>query len=436
MAKILLRQIQHKIDTAYKSFNNDNVALTSTIVGFLVSDYQIEGNMARIYLSSPHMGGNEMTFINEAFETNWVAPLGKNVNEFENEMCAFTGIDYAVSLSSGSAAIHLGLKYLGVGQGDIVFCSSYTFSGSCNPVYYCGAKLVFIDSEYDTFNMSPTALEKAYEKYPNPKACIIVNLYGNPAKFDELNKITKAHNTPVLEDAAESLGSSYKGVQTGNFGDISIFSFNGNKIITTSGGGMLMCADKATKDKVLFWATQSREDFPWYQHEEIGYNYRLSNVCAGIGRGQLQVLEKRVEQKTNIYNTYQKAFEKNKFVDMIPTPKDTKPNHWLSGIILTKDCKTTFMDIINELEKYDIESRPSWKPMHTQPVFKDCDFFSHFAVDLKSFDLSSADIEPSRSVCEDLFSRSVCLPSDSKMQIEQVNMIAEIINNLIDEQNS
>lgn len=371
----------------------------------------------RIFLSSPHMGGQEMKYIQEAFDANWIAPLGKNVTEFEKEMADYIGRPYAVALASGSSAIHLGLKYLGVGEGDIVFCSSFTFSGSCNAIDYCKATPVFIDSEYDTYNMSPKALAKAYEKYPNPKAVIIVNLYGNPANYDELLKITKAHNTPVLEDSAESLGSTYKGKQTGNFGDISIFSFNGNKIITTSGGGMAMVNTKEAYDKILFWATQSRENFPWYQHEEIGYNYRLSNICAGIGRGQLKVLSDRVEQKRKIYDIYSEEFEGNKFIKMIPEPKDCRCNHWLSGITLDKSCKVGFMDIINELAKHNIESRPAWKPMHTQPIFKKCDFFSHN--------------DDNSSVSEDLFSRSVCLPSDSKMTEAQVRNVASIIKNIV-----
>lgn len=371
----------------------------------------------RIFLSSPHMGGQEMKYIQEAFDANWIAPLGKNVTEFEKEIADYIGRPYAVALASGSSAIHLGLKYLGVGEGDIVFCSSFTFSGSCNAIDYCKATPVFIDSEYDTYNMSPKALAKAYEKYPNPKAVIIVNLYGNPANYDELLKITKAHNTPVLEDSAESLGSTYKGKQTGNFGDISIFSFNGNKIITTSGGGMAMVNTKEAYDKILFWATQSRENFPWYQHEEIGYNYRLSNICAGIGRGQLKVLGERVEQKRRIYDIYSEEFEGNKFIKMIPEPIDCRCNHWLSGITLDKSCKVGFMDIINELAKHNIESRPAWKPMHTQPIFKKCDFFSHN--------------DDNSSVSEDLFSRSVCLPSDSKMTEAQVRNVASIIKNIV-----
>ena len=370
----------------------------------------------RIYLSSPHMCGEEMQYIQEAFDTNWVAPLGKNVEMFEKEMCEYVGRPYAVALSSGSAAIHLGLKYLGVGQDDIVFCSSFTFSGSCNSILYLNAKPVFIDSDYESYNMSPKALEKAYALYPNPKAIIIVNLYGQPAEYDELLAIAKAHNTPVLEDSAESLGATYKGKPTGNFGDISIFSFNGNKIITTSGGGMLMCNDKETRDKVLFWATQSREKFPWYQHEEVGYNYRLSNICAGIGRGQLHALDERVSQKRHIHDLYSKAFADNKYVDTLPTFDGAGSSYWLTGITLTKDCKANFMDIIKALEAENIESRPAWKPMHTQPIFKDCGFVSHL---------------DKSSVCEDLFSRSLCLPSDTKMSNDEVLFVAKVVNDTI-----
>lgn len=370
----------------------------------------------RIYLSSPHMGGQEMQYIQEAFDTNWVAPLGKNVEEFEKEMCAYIGRPYAVALSSGTAAIHLGLKYLGVGEDDIVFCSSFTFSGSCNPIAYLKAKPVFIDCDYESYNMSPEALQKAYEKYPHPKAVIIVNLYGQPARYDELLEITRSHGTPVLEDSAESLGATYKGMQTGNFGDISIFSFNGNKIITTSGGGMLMCNDAKTREKILFWATQSREPFAWYQHEEIGYNYRMSNICAGIGRGQLKVLDERVAQKRHIHDIYQEAFESNSYISLVPSFEGAGSSFWLSGATLAKDAKATFMDIINALSAQNIESRPAWKPMHTQPVFKNCDFISSLS---------------EGSVCEDLFSRSICLPSDTKMRDEQVRLVADIVNDTI-----
>lgn len=370
----------------------------------------------QIYLSSPHMSGYEMQYIKEAFDTNWVAPLGKNVNEFENEMCAYIGRNYAVALSSGTAAIHLGLKYLGVEQGDIVFCQSFTFSGSCNPAIYLGANIVFIDSEEDTWNMCPESLKKAYEKYPNPKAIIIVNLYGQPAKFNELLSIAKSHNTPVLEDAAESLGATYNNIQTGNFGDISVFSFNGNKIITTSGGGMAMVNNEEARNKLLFWATQSREGFAWYQHEEVGFNYRLSNICAGIGRGQLKVLDERVKQKTNINNIYREEFNNNKFISFPKGIKNCHSNNWLSVISLAKDCKTTFMDIINDLATQNIEARPTWKPMHLQPFFKNNDFIK---------------VIQNQSICEDLFNRSLCLPSDSKMSNEDVKYVAQVVNKAI-----
>lgn len=356
-----------------------------------------------------------MKYINEAFETNWVAPLGANVTAFENEMCAYIGRSHAVALSSGTAAIHLGLKALGVGKGDIVFCSSFTFAGSCNPIAYVGAEPVFIDSDYETWNMSPAALEKAYKKFPNPKAVIIVNLYGNPADFDALLKIAQKHNTPVIEDAAESLGAIYNGKKTGNFGDISILSFNGNKIITTSGGGMLLTNNKAWRDKVLFWATQSRENFPWYQHEETGYNYRLSNVCAGIGRGQLEVLDKRVKRKAEIFKLYEKEFAGNPYIKMIPQTKASESSRWLTVITLSKDCKTNFMDIINALAKENIEARPAWKPMHLQPVFKSNAFFSEFKTG---------------SISEDLFNRSVCLPSDTKMSDGDIKVVAGIVNEI------
>lgn len=378
----------------------------------------------RIYLSSPHMGGEEMKYIQEAFDTNWVAPLGKNVEMFEKEMCEYIGRANAVALASGTAAIHLGLKYLGVQEGDIVFCSSFTFSGSCNPILYLGAKPVFIDSDYESYNMSPEALKKAYELYPNPKAVVVVNLYGQPAKYDEILAITRAHNTPVLEDSAESLGATYKGVQTGNFGDISVFSFNGNKIITTSGGGMLMCNDKKTHDKVLFWATQSRENYPWYQHEEVGYNYRMSNICAGIGRGQMRVLSKRVAQKRRIHAIYEEEFAGDPYLSVIPTLKDSEPTYWLTGATLKRGCKTTFMDIIHALSEENVESRPAWKPMHTQPVFKNCGFVTQLT-EAEKKEIGAG------SVCEDLFSRSICLPSDSKMTEEQVRFVASVVKNTI-----
>ncbi|MCL2370830.1 MAG: DegT/DnrJ/EryC1/StrS family aminotransferase [Firmicutes bacterium] len=370
----------------------------------------------RIYLSSPHMSGNEMKYIKEAFDTNWVAPLGANVTAFENEMCDYVGRKYAVALSSGTAAIHLGLKALGVGSGDYVFCSSFTFAGSCNPITYLDAKPVFIDSDYETYNMCPEALKKAFKKIPKPKAVIVVNLYGNQANLVALQKICREHKVPILEDAAESLGTTYNGKQSGSFGEISILSFNGNKIITTSGGGMLLTDNKDWRDKVLFWATQSREDFPWYQHEEIGYNYRLSNICAGIGRGQLEVLDERVKRKRQVYELYKKEFAKNNKISMCNATVGSNPNWWLTLITLDKDCKATFMDIITALAEYNIEARPAWKPMHMQPVFKECEYFCK---------------DTKRDVSGDLFGRSVCLPSDSKMSDEDVIFVASIVNNIV-----
>jgi dTDP-4-amino-4,6-dideoxygalactose transaminase len=370
----------------------------------------------KIFLCTPHMGGDEIKFINEAFATNWIAPLGKNVTEFENEVCTYIGSKYSVALSSGTAAIHLALKYLGVTKGDIVFCSSFTFAASCNPIAYLGAIPVFIDSEPESWNMSYKALEKAYKKYPKPKAIIIVNLYGNPANYKQLLEITKKHNTYVIEDAAESFGSKYDGIQTGNFGDIGVFSFNGNKIITTSGGGMAILNDKKAKDKLLFWSAQSRETATWYQHNEIGYNYRLSNICAGIGRGQLEIIDERIKKKTSIYNKYVDGFKNIECIKMIPVPENCEPNHWLSAITLDK-CSVNFTDIFNILLCNNIESRPVWKPMHLQPVFKNCDFFNHN--------------DSGISICENIFNQGLCIPSDTKMTDEQQNTIINIINDSI-----
>ena len=370
----------------------------------------------RIYLSSPHMCGSELRFVHEAFDTNWVAPLGKNVDEFEHAVEKFIGRPYAVALSSGTAAIHLGLKALGVKAGDIVFCSSLTFSASANPIRYLGAEPVFIDSETDTWNMCPKALQLAYKKYPNPKAVVVVNIYGNPAQFDEIKAITTKHNTPILEDAAESLGASYKGVQTGNFGDVSIFSFNGNKIITTSGGGMALTKTKQMRDKILFWATQSREQAAWYQHSELGYNYRLSNICAGIGRGQMTALALRVKRKTDIYSLYKNCFEGNNFISMMPIAKDTVPNFWLSVIQIDSGCKKGFLDVIAALESVSIEARPVWKPMHLQSYYSGCDFMS---------------LQKNQSISEQIFNRGLCLPSDTKMSNEDVKLVAGIVNSVL-----
>lgn len=357
--------------------------------------------------------GYEQQFIKEAFDTNWIAPLGENVNKFEEEIANYVGVKTGAALSAGSAAIHLGLKALNVKQGDIVFCSSLTFSATCNPIIYQNATPVFIDSEYETWNMDPLALEKAFEKYPNPKAVIVVHLYGTPAKMDEIIKICKKHNVPLIEDAAESLGSIYNGQQTGTFGEYGVFSFNGNKIITTSGGGMLVSNNEDGIKKVRFWSTQSKEPVRHYEHKEIGYNYRMSNICAGIGRGQLKVLDKRIEKKTEIYNKYKNELEKVKEIKMQPIPKNTKPNHWLSVMTIDKDSKVKPLNIMETLEKENIDSRPVWKPMHLQPVFKEYDFITAK--------------NDGTSVSEDLFNRGVCLPSDTKMTEEEQERVIDII---------
>ena len=356
-----------------------------------------------------------MRYIKEAFDTNWVAPLGKNVNEFENAIKAYAGVNGAVAMSAGTAAIHMALRALGVGSGDIVFCQSMTFSASANSIVYQNATPVFIDSEPDTWNMSPEALKAAFEKYPHPKAVVVVHLYGTPAKMDEIMEICNEHNVPVVEDAAEGLGGSYHSKKLGTFGKYGIYSFNGNKIITTSGGGMLVGEDVQMLKTVLKWITQSREPAPWYQHEELGYNYRMSNICAGIGRGQMTVLDDHVAQKTNIYNKYKKAFE-NLPLTMQPYEQNTVPNHWLSAATIDKDCDISPFAIMDELAKYNVETRPLWKPMHMQPFYKDCDFFAC----------------GDNSVSEDLFARGLCLPSDMapQMTTEEHDEIIDIIGGM------
>ena len=372
----------------------------------------------KVFLASPHMSkeGYEQEYVKEAFDTNWIAPLGANVNNFEKELAEYVGAGHAAALSSGTAAIHMGLQALGVQKGDIVFCQALTFSASANPIVYKEATPVFIDSEYETWNMDPKALEKAFEKY-TPKAVIVVHLYGIPAKMDEIMKICQKHNVPILEDAAESLGATINGKQTGTFGKFGAFSFNGNKIITTSGGGMLVSDDEERIAKVRFWATQSREKFRYYEHKEIGYNYRLSNISAGIGRGQLKVLDERIAEKTGIYNTYKEGFKNIKEIQMQPYMQNSKPNFWLSAIILDKDSKVTPLQIIEALEKENIESRFIWKPMQLQPVFADRDFIT---------------LNENGSVSEDIFSRGVCLPSDTKMTKEEQAKVIEIIKGLFD----
>lgn len=378
----------------------------------------------RIYLSCPTMHGEEQQFVQEAFDTNWVAPLGPNVNAFEKEMAAYTGAGYASALSAGTAAIHLALKMLGIGEGDVVFVSSLTFSATCNPIVYEKATPVFIDSEEDTWNMSPKALEKAFEKYPNPKAVIVVHLYGTPAKLDEIMEICEKHNVPLIEDAAESLSSTYKGKQTGTFGKMGIYSFNGNKIITTSGGGMLVSDEEELTKKATFLATQARDTARHYQHSHIGYNYRMSNITAGIGRGQLLHLEEHKALKKKIYAQYKEAFADIPELSMNPLNPDGDSNCWLSCVTIEKGCPVTYEQIMDALEAENIESRPIWKPMHLQPVFEACDFVTE--TEFKS-DLAKAGVTAIESVSEDIFNRGLCLPSDIKNTEEDMELIISII---------
>ena len=375
--------------------------------------------MAHIYLASPHMSeeGYEQQYVKEAFDTNWIAPLGKNVNEFEKELAAYVGAKEAAALSSGSAALHLALKAAGVKAGDIVFCQDLTFSATANPIAYEKAIPVFIDSDYETWNMSPEALERAFEKYPDVKAVMPVHLYGLPANMDRIMEICKKHGVPVIEDAAESLGTLYHGQYTGTFGDYGAFSFNGNKIITTSGGGMLVCnlPEEQAKEriaKVRFWATQAREKARHYEHKEIGYNYRMSNIVAGIGRGQMKVLNQRIEQKRHIFAYYQEHLGDLKGLSFMPLHENERANCWLSVIQLAPDCKVRPLDVMVALEQGDIESRPVWKPMHMQPVFADCDYIDN------------------GKVGESLFENGVCLPSDTKMTDEDLKRICTIIRGL------
>ena len=340
-------------------------------------------NKSRIYLSSPHMGGYEQGFISEAFETNWISPLGPNVNGFEDDLEAYAGVGHAASLSSGTAAIHLALILLGVKQDDEVLVSSFTFSGSVNPILYQNAIPVMIDSEADTWNMSPDILEEAIKdrlrkKGKLPKAIILVHLYGMPAKLDEITTIAKNYEIPIIEDAAEALGSSYKGRKLGSFGDLSIFSFNGNKIITTSGGGALLSNNKEWIDKSRFLATQARDNAPHYQHSEVGYNYRMSNVIAGIGRGQLKVLDNWVQKRRGINQFYRELIQRDGIEFLTEPNMDFYSNHWLTCILIDKnkvgfDRETLRLQLLKE----NIESRPLWKPMHLQPVFAGFPSYSH-----------------------------------------------------------
>ena len=378
----------------------------------------------KIYLSSPHMGGNEISFVNEAFATNWIAPLGPNVNGFENDLSNYlsTGnLRYEVAaLSSGTAAIHLALILLGVKRGDEVICQSMTFSASANPIVYQGAIPVFVDSEAQTWNMCPEHLEVAIKdrikKGKKPKAILAVHLYGMPYQVDKIRAVADSFEIPIIEDSAEALGSSFDNQKCGTFGDISILSFNGNKIITTSGGGALVTKNKSIKEKAVFLSTQARDQAPHYQHSEIGYNYRMSNICAGIGRGQMQVLDKHVAKRRENHSFYNNIFENINGVTIFREPNDRFfSNHWLSCITIDTD---SFKSLSPEklriaFENENIESRPLWKPMHMQPVFKDAPYYGEM-------------------VSQNLFEKGLCLPSASNLDKQDLNRIKEVLNRVFE----
>lgn len=354
----------------------------------------------RIFLASPHMSdeGYELEYVNDAFRKNWVAPLGENVNEFEAAVKRFTGAENAVALSAGTAALHLALILAGVGRGDKVFCQSLTFSASANPIAYLGAEPVFVDSESESWNLDPAAVREAIRLHGAPKALVAVHLYGMPAKMREIEGICEEYGIVLVEDAAEALGSVYEGHPCGTLGQLGALSFNGNKIITTSGGGMLLCREKEDAAHALKLATQAREPFPWYQHEEIGYNYRMSNISAGIGRGQMRVLPERIAKKREIFETYKRELAE-KPLSFQEGVKDSASNRWLTAATIADDCKVTPTELIRLLGEENIEARHVWKPMHMQPVFSDCAF-------VKCGDAA---------VSERLFNRGICLPSDTKM---------------------
>ncbi|GHC58509.1 DegT/DnrJ/EryC1/StrS family aminotransferase [Ulvibacter litoralis] len=372
----------------------------------------------KIYLSSPHMGGTEQNFVNDAFDTNWIAPLGPNVNGFESDLENYLKEDvHVATLSSGTAAIHLALIMLGVTRGDEVICQSMTFSASANPIVYQGATPIFIDSEVDTWNMCPIHLEEAIKdrisKGKKPKAIIPVHLYGMPYKVDEINAVAQKYGIPIVEDSAEALGSTYKGQKCGTFGDISILSFNGNKIITTSSGGALVTKDVSLKNKAMFLATQARDEALHYQHSQIGYNYRLSNVCAGIGRGQMEVLDKHIGLRREMNVFYKDIFKTMEGVTVFTEPSESIfSNHWLSSITIdTTKTKLSAEKIRISLDKDNIESRPLWKPMHLQPVFKDAPYYG-------------------AKTAQTLFENGLCLPSGSNLGEKEKQRIRAVLENI------
>lgn len=396
----------------------------------------------KVWLSSPTMHGDEMKYVLQAYETNWMSTVGENINEVERLTCEKIGCKYSVALSAGTAALHLAIKLAGVKPGDMVFCSDMTFSATVNTITYEGGIPVFIDTEYESWNMDPEALKKAFEIYPNVKVIVVAHLYGTPGKIDEIAKIAKEHNAIIIEDAAESLGATYNGKQTGTFGKYNCISFNGNKIITGSSGGMLLTDDLEAANKVRKWSTQARENAPWYQHEEIGYNYRMSNVIAGVIRGQYPYLEEHISQKKVIYERYKEGF-KDIPVKMNPIPKNCEPNYWLSCMIIDKDamCKqirseqeTMYItetgkscptEILEAISSINAEGRPIWKPMHMQPIYRNNPFITKKGNGRAN---TNAYIQNEKiDIGMDIFERGLCLPSDNKMTAEQQEKIIKVI---------
>lgn len=397
----------------------------------------------KVWLLSPTMHGDELKYITEAYETNWMSTVGANINEVEKQICEKVGCKYSVALSAGTASLHLAMKLAGIKPGDKVFCSDMTFSATVNPVTYEGGIPVFIDTEYDTWNMDPIALEKAFELYPEVKVVVVAHLYGVPGKIDEIKAICDKHNAIIIEDAAESLGATYKGVQTGTFGKYNCISFNGNKIITGSAGGMLLTDSEEAANKVRKWSTQARENASWYQHEEVGYNYRMSNVIAGVVRGQLPYLEEHIAQKKAIYERYKEGF-KDLPVSMNPFDEtNSVPNYWLSCLIIDEDAmckqvrgeqdalyisepgKSCPTEIIDAIASVNAEGRPIWKPMHMQPIFRMNPFVTRHGNGRANTNAYIAG--ESLDIGMDIFNRGLCLPSDNKMTPEQQDYIIEVI---------
>ena len=404
----------------------------------------------KVWLSTPTMHGEELQYVTEAFQTNWMSTIGKNIDELERMAADKVGAKYAVALSTGTSALHLAVKLAGVKSGDRVFCSDMAFAATVNPVVYEGGVPVFIDTEYDTWNMCPVALEKAFEQYPDTKVIVAVHLYGTPCKMDEILAIAKAHGAVVIEDAAESFGASYKGKQSGTIGDFGCNSFNGNKIITGSSGGMLFTDDAEAASLARKWSTQSRENAPWYQHEQVGYNYRMSNVIAGVARGQMPYLQAHIDRKREIYERYREGL-KDLPVKMNPYDvENSVPNFWLSCMIIEKEamCKQIRSDsealyisepgkscpteILETLAKYNVEGRPIWKPMHAQPIYRMHGFVTREGDGRGKTNAYIAggkfgkDGDP-LDVGMDIFERGLCLPSDPKMTLEQQDVVIAII---------